>query len=178
MEDSEIIRNLIQDSAKINLEDHYKKKKVLLKEDQTSSEVQILNVPEDSLVIRVDAFQAPKSIFNNIKGVCKRADFVLISFTDKTIIYIEMKKSTGKWSEVLDQLKGAECFIYYCQKIGIAYWENEDFLKQYKHRFVVIGGTNLAKEKTRVTKSQEEHDTPSRALKINNPNNLQYKSLI
>ena len=47
-------------------------------------------------------------------------------------------KKTSKEKEIIQQLKGAQCFVEYCQAIGKSFWEKQDFLDDYKYRFVSI----------------------------------------
>ena len=115
-DDLKILDEMIQDNAKIPLTDNYGKKQVILKETQSNYAVTILNIPPNSIVIEADIFSAPKSIFKDSKGECKRCDFIIVSNQDhkKYIIFIEMKAGKAIELEVIKQLKGGECFIGYC----------------------------------------------------------------
>ncbi|WP_287241008.1 MULTISPECIES: hypothetical protein [unclassified Okeania] len=126
MVDSDIVilKKIIQPEATVGLETEYQKNIVKLTEVD-NYKVTIRRMPDDDevIVIKVDAFRAPKEIFQGTKGECKRADFVIIADTinkGKFILCIEMKggKKTSKEKEIIQQLKGALCFVEYCQAIG------------------------------------------------------------
>ncbi len=69
MTDIDILNEMIKNSAKVALEDHYDKKKVTLTEPQClGTSVIITNIPEESVVIKVDAFKSPDSVFNGHHG--------------------------------------------------------------------------------------------------------------
>ena len=178
MDDLEILNSLFKENSLIQKDDEYGKSCVTLTEPQApDSSAKIRNLPHDAFIIKVDAFKSPDSIFQGRNGECKRADYVIISPEKKCIIYIEVKRTSDKWEQIVHQLQGAACFMKYCQEIGKAFWQTDQFLTGYKHRFVSIGRTSIAKTKTKVEKSNATHDTPKTALKIMSPNHLQFNQL-
>lgn len=167
--DIDILNEIIKDNAKILPEDNYGKLKVkLIEPQQLDSSATIFGLPNDSIIIKVDAFKSPDTIFNCSNGECKRSDFVIIANTDnkKVILHIEMKAKNGKNSDIIKQLKGADCFISYCQKIGQEFWNQPDFLKDYNTRFVAIMHTRIGKSKTRAERKPCVHDCPENMLII------------
>ena len=179
MGDTEVLSQLIKEAALVPVQkDQYGNFFVKLDEPQVSdSSTEIRNPPPDSLVIKVDTFRAPVDIFNGDRGECKRADYVIISEERKCILYIEIKKTKDSWQKIVKQLMGAECFVKYCQEIGKVFWNENDFLSDYKQRFISIGHTSIAKKKTRIIKDFSNHDSPERAMKIDWPNYLQFNRL-
>ena len=178
--DLNILDEMIQEKAKVSLTGDYDKKQVILKETHGANySVKILKVPENTIVINADIFDSPKSIFTSIKGQCKRADFVIISDEDdqKFIIIIEMKAGKAIEKEVIQQLKGAECFIAYCREIGRLFWQEKNFLREYNYRFVSLKNINIPKRSTRDKRYQSLHDCPENMLKIYSPKTLQFKKL-
>ncbi|MGB5770925.1 MAG: hypothetical protein WBM32_13810, partial [Crocosphaera sp.] len=139
-DDLNILDEMIQDEARIQLTDNHGKKQVILPEVQGKYEITIRNVPENTIVIDPEKFESPKTIFKGDKGECKRADYIIISHENKKkiIIILEMKAGKATEKEVIKQLKGAECFVYYFQKIGKSFWGNSSFLNGYKYRFISI----------------------------------------
>lgn len=181
MSDIDILHELIKDTARVSLEDHYDRKKVILTESlQIDASVTIYNLPEDAVVIKADDFEAPDTIFNGHRGECKRADYVIVTQTDqgKVILYIELKAKRDAENQIIQQLKGAYCFVAYCREIGQMFWDQQDFLDGYIHRFVSIGHIRLPKKQTRVTHQNALHDHPERMMKISNPHHLQFKQLV
>ncbi|WP_293151238.1 hypothetical protein [Okeania sp. SIO2C9] len=176
---------MIQPRATVVLESEYQKNIVKLTEDCDSYTVTIYGMPNDDevIVIKVDTFSAPTTIFQANRGECKRADFAIIADIiekGKFIVFIEMKggKKTSKEKEIIQQLKGAKCFVEYCQEIGKSFWEKRDFLDNYKYRFVSIKNIKIPKSKTRYESKAKIHDTPENMLKISSPNHIQFNHLI
>lgn len=183
MSDIAILKEMIQESATVPLEEHKGQKQVILKEPPPADySVTIDGMPDDAqvIVIKADAFPAPSKIFTSSKGQCKRADFVIIADTptEKIIFCIEMKKNKDQNTKIIQQLTGAKCFVDYCQEIGKAFWNQKNFLDDYEYRFVSIGNISISKGKTRINRLTETHDRPDRMLKISRPNKLQFNHLI
>ena len=189
MSDFDILRDLIRDAVLASVECEYKKKTIVLEESgdqqQSAYSLKIRNVPDDFIAFKVDAFPAPKSIFKDDKGECKRADFVVIASNDKVnwIVYIEMKGGNlGSEKEIVQQLRGARCLVAYCRAIGREFWQEPTFLaeKNYRQRFVSVKNIRISKRSTRPRPESGQHDTPENMLKINGPANgrLQFNKLV
>ncbi len=185
MSDIAILKEMIKNTATVPLqEDPYGKKQVRLEEpDLPNCFVTIYGMPNDDqvIVIKADTFKSPNTVFTGSKGECKRADFVIIANTDtkKVIICIEMKakSTTSSEKEIIQQLKGAQCFVAYCQEIGKIFWEQKIFLDDYIYRFVTIRNINIDMRPTREQKTMT-HDKPERMLKISSPKYLEFNHLI
>ena len=180
--DIDILREMIKKSATEALIDNYEKKKVTLIEQGVSSVI-ISGMPEDSIVIKVDdSFKSPDSIFrcSKSKGHCKRADYVIVADMDKkkVILYIELKRTKDSEKSIMKQLMGARCFMAYCQEIGRSFWEKQDFLDGYECRFISIGHTGIAKQRTRIERKSKVHDQPEFMMKIDWPSYLQFNRLV
>jgi hypothetical protein len=182
MRDIAILQEMILDAAKVPLESDRNGNIVILREvDFSNYSVTIHGMPNDNqvIVIKADAFVPPTRVFAGSKGECKRADFVIIAEVKKVIICIEMKAKAGtslEW-EIIQQLKGAQCFVGYCQQIGKVFWQEKTFLDNYVYRFVTIRNINIPKKPTRESKNNI-HDRPERMLKINFSKHIQFDSLI
>ncbi|MFY9258920.1 MAG: hypothetical protein WAO71_00270 [Gallionella sp.] len=181
---------MLQNSATVPLElDRYGKEMVRLNEpsraDHAGYDVIVRGMPNEAncVIIKTDEFTPPSKFFQGTKGELKRADFVIIANTQnkKMIVCIELKarKETSSTAEVIQQLKGAQCVIGYCQQIAQQFWGETSLLKDYEYRFVTVRDISISK-KTSKTKSDLDalHDTPENMLKINSPNNLYLKQLI
>lgn len=88
-------------------------------------EIKILNAPSDSLLIKIneDKFDV-RQIFMSSEGICKKADYILITREKKKIIFIELKfpqpKSKNNNIDNIDisyQLLGAKCLFDYIKAI-------------------------------------------------------------
>lgn len=183
MSDIVICKEMIKKTAMVPLEPYYDKKKVTLKEPLPANySVTIYGMPDDdqTIVIKADSFTAPKDIFANSKHECKRADFIIIAEADgrQTIICIEMKGGCGKSEqEIIQQLRGAKCFVAYCREIGQSFWNHRNFLKDSVYRFVSIRNISISKRPTRISRRDKIHDSPERMLKISSSKSLQFKEL-
>lgn len=186
MSDLDVLRALIKEGALTPLEEtNYDGKSVTLREPGYSKNsgysVQIKGVPEDTVVIKADDFPPPDQIFRCEAGECKRADFVMITNTDQAnwILYIEMTSGRKSTKEIIQQLKGAQCFVSYCQEIGRAFWQQPDFLQgNYQNRFINIQKIGLNKLPTAPELQHDLNDRPERMLKIPGKDNLHFNKLV
>jgi len=187
MSDIAILKEMIQESATVPLEDDgYDKNKkiVILKEPElTNCSVKISGMPSENqvIVIKADKFELPNTVFTGSRNSRKRADFVIIAdiAKKKIIICIEMKSknTTSKEQEIIQQLKGAKCFVTYCQEIGKEFWGQRKFLDNYVYRFVSIKNIGINKQPTR-NKKTKIHDSPEGMLKIGSQKYIQFNNLI
>ncbi|MEH2178874.1 AAA family ATPase [Nostoc sp.] len=99
-----------------------------------------------------------------------------ITSGEASLFSITKSEKSTEW-EIIQQLKGAQCFIAYCQQIGKKYWGQKNFLDTYVYRFVTIRNINIYKKPTR-EKITDDHDSPERMLKISSPHYLQFNRLI
>ena len=177
--DLDVLRELINDGALVQLsgEPGHGRRPAKLEEtgddtDENRYSIRIKGIPDDAVVIKTDAFPAPKSIFKCLRGECKRADYVIIASTGSKnyIVYMEMKKGKGDRGDIVDQLKGSECFVSYCRAIAGLFWNRPNFLdsNSYESRFVSITKIGISKSRTRAHGSAGLHDAPERMLKIDN----------
>ncbi len=172
-----ILSDLILESALIPHESEYDKPIIKLQEAGIKNiYCSIRNIPSDALVIKADAFPAPKTFFKGNNGECKRADFIIISEKKKVILYIEIKTGTKDTSHIIKQLKGASCVISYCKEIGKHFWNKSNFLDDYAHRYIAILELSINKKPSR-SQSKPLHDSPDSFLKISSPHYLQFDQL-
>ena len=55
-------------------------------------EITILNAPSDSLLIKIDEDKFDvRQVFMSSQGICKKADYILITREKKKVIFIELK---------------------------------------------------------------------------------------
>jgi hypothetical protein len=184
MSDIAILKAMIKDIATVSLEDHHSKKQVTLTEPPPANYfVTIHGMPDDDevIIIKADSFSSPNAIFKGDCGECKRADFVIVADVEpkKIILCIEMKAGSGGLEkEIIQQLKGAQCFVAYCREIGQLFWNQQDFLKDYVYRFVSIRNISISKQPTRISPKAVTHDRPDRMLKISSPHRLEFNYLV
>ncbi len=174
--DIEILREMFKDSAIEPLQKkNSQKNQLILSETGLDYKVIIRDMPEDYEVIAIksDKFTSPGAVFKGENGECKRSDYAIIINTEKkkVIVYIELKATTttSARGNIIEQMNGAECFLFYCQKIGQLFWKKADFLTDYDTRFITFAKISIPKQKTRMYQNQDpgRHDRPERMLKMN-----------
>ena len=103
----------------------------------------IRSVPNDSIAFKSDKFPNTKEVFfSGEKNECKRADYVLVSDSKRTVMIFELMQSKIKTNEeVIAQLKGARCILDYCASISSAFLNEKDIFADYDYRYykVVFG---------------------------------------
>ena len=174
------LRQMIKSNACVETIDYYSQLSVRLEEpQQPDSAVVIKGLPNEVIVIKVDTFPAPDSIFTGTSGECRRADYVIVANEQdrKKILFIEMKRTKAPQNQIVEQFKGAACFIAYCKEVAKQFYNCNDLMAGYDFRYVSFGHTSIAKRKTRYEKTAAHHNRPDRMLKIDWPNNLYFKHI-
>lgn len=167
MNDIAILQEMLNTGAQVPLQQTEGKPSVMLKDKDGKTNVEIANLPDESIVFKSDYFKPP-NIFMGTKGERRRADFVIVASgkTGKWIICIETQKATSKDAEnVEQQLRGTQCLIGYCQCVGKSFWQSAKFLDGYRYRYVSIVNINVDKQTTRGYKPKSPsgkkiHDSP------------------
>lgn len=178
MTDTAVLRQVLQPAIVVPLDDHYNRKKLVLREKQANDScVEIYNVPEDSIVIDLDRAFSNQGLFRGSQGECKRADYVLISETEQTVLFIELKQGTKERTEIIGQLRGALCVFEYCQVIAREFFHEPAFLRHYQQRFVAFKHTSSRQRKTVIERGVAVHATPEQALMVSNARSVQFKQM-
>lgn len=113
--------------------------------NNNQGEITILNVPSDALLIKIDENKFDvRQIFMSFEGICKKADYILITREKKEIIFIELKFPKPKSknnnidnTDISYQLLGAKCLFDYIKSI----LENRGFqntFHNYEFEFAAI----------------------------------------
>ena len=184
MTDIELLKKMICDEAVVPLQVYRadNRWKATLKEEKGKCYfLDVLNIPEDTVVIKSDAFPDTRHFFQGTYGENKRADFILVSTIKKRIVFIELKAGkAGAESELEGQLKGAMCLMDYCRLLGEAFLKKRTFLakSRYQYRFVSICNLSISKKPSRSEKTKAKHDTPEKMLKLSSPHHVQFGQLI
>lgn len=182
MGDLQILKELFKKDALQGLENNYHKFHTTLREPSCpDSSVLIADIPEESLVVKIDKFPDPSAVFNGDKGECRRADFLIISeYNDKKrILFIELKRTKDEKTKIIQQLKGAVCALKYCQEAGKQFWNKSNFLDEFEFRFVSFGHTAIRKRRTRIRREvSTTHNSPEKMMKIDWPANIRFNHLV
>lgn len=179
--DLDILSQMIVQSAQVPLTGQHNKKSLILPESHGEKyEVKITGVNPETIAIAIDRFPDMRKFFNQDGGICKRADFAIITDGDygKFIVVIELKAGDQKNKEVIQQLQGAQALISYFQKIGKIFFSKSDFLENYEYRFVSMKDVKIAKKPTVNKKNPKIHDRPENMLCLSGYQQVQFKRLI
>lgn len=183
MTDTELLSQLINEQSKLQLETEYDRHHCvsLIEPGQSDSRIVIKNMPYDSFVIKSDKFSSPDLIFKGDRGECKRADYIIISEERKCVLFVEIKRTKDSWNEIVQQLKGSQCFLEYCQSVAKIFWNKADFLSDYKMRFISIAHTGSIQKRKPFNSREEQigkiHDSAERAMKIAYAPRIQFKTI-
>ena len=144
---------------------------------------QIKNLPDDSLVIKTDLFPSKNHqpshdyFFTDSYGIRRRADYMIVCYSQKLVIFIEIKavkKNTKRVdsNEVIEQLKGSLCLYEYCKKIGEIFGNHKDFLKELTPKFYSVFIHTQGKTKSRLDNPiLQDNSTPESRLSLSINNN-------
>ncbi len=207
--DKQVLQELLNDSMFLK---HTQSNTVTLTEEQAEdSEIVITNLPNDIIIIKSDEFRCTRrpsnreiSEFKNLKGteegqkksdIANRvfkgnygendcADYVLLSPSLKVILFLELKstKDTKSGAHIINQLKGAQCFVECCKIYATHFIEKArpDFLNDYHQRFIKCLNTNKkyvaldTERRPRTTCTQKKEklvpDSPDKAQTIRQRN--------
>lgn len=171
--DSEILARLFKPSARVNLvPDAYGKQTIILDEPKRlDSSVTIAYLPGDTVAVNVDKFEAAAYVFNCDEGICKRADYALISETTKSILYVELKSSSSfQHKDIVHQFVGAQCFVSYCKELARRFWQSPGFMDGYCERFVSIVSISSSQQPVIEREAGPAHSSPHTYMKIKHPN--------
>ena len=131
------LKRLINKNAVVPIENNGKQCSFKLIESQPNYALVVTKCPDDVLIIKCDdKFPAPTNIFKGEKGECKRADYIIVSSKEKSMLIIELKHSdNSKAKDIEQQLRGAKCFLDYCESIISSFWGDTNILCEYDERY-------------------------------------------
>lgn len=142
--------------------------------DAKMKTVRIFDVPDNSILVNLDRYDQPKTLFKNDRGQRKRCDYVLLTTFNNQLymLFIEMKSSTAPKLEIQRQFKGAECVMDYCNAALNRFHDQNNLLNSFRKRFVVFyKPRSIAKRTTRPQCTTQLNDRPDRAFKYPSPHN-------
>ncbi|MBF0565156.1 MAG: hypothetical protein HQK89_07935 [Nitrospirae bacterium] len=141
-----------------------------LKEDSTDSklrEICILEVPEDSILIKLDKYKQPQTLVKNKLGQRQRCDYVLLTsyMEQRLMLFIEPKSVWPKYEDIVKQFKGSECVMDYCNAFLNRFHAQDNLFEHFQKRFVVFYYNSGKKQNTRPQGPSLKNDIPREAYK-------------
>ncbi len=176
----DIIKELINPEATVQLTVDYQKCKCVLDEPDSDYYVEVLNVPDDAIVIKADVFDSPINFFNGSKMECKRADYIMIvEQPEPQILFIELKRSKASSTnkEIYAQLKGSYCLMQYCENIIEQFWEQKEIFDEFETRYYVFYSLSVNKKMSYKRNRGKDNLKPEDARKLSQKT-IQYRHLI
>jgi hypothetical protein len=142
--------------------------------------VDIFDIPEGSILIKLDQVRQPDTLFKGSLGERRRCDYVLVTDFDNhpVMVFIELKSRAVKDSEVTRQFKGAECLLDYCNSALDRFHGQNNLLGQCRKCFVVFYKPSVAKQRTRPVFSGNKRNSSESPLKYPSPRNPSLKALV
>ena len=132
------MKALLVDAALLPLVRYQGKDACTLLEYDANYSFIIRDLPSDTLVIKYDRFPSTKDVFfKSEHSECKRADYILISESNKVVMYIELKHSnkSAASKDIVAQLKGAKCVVDYMQSIAMQFLGEPMIFADYTHLY-------------------------------------------
>ncbi len=182
MESLDALRELLVDDIQGEFGDEHGVHYARLRERSPEAKMKKVNihgVPEGSILIKLDRYEQPSTLFRNDKGQRQRCDYVLFTMVNGRgfALFIELKSGKVKKSEIIRQFKGAECIIDYCHAALKRFHNHDKLLNTFSKRFIVFYKPRVAKQRTR-PKLSADNTSPQKAMKYPNPHNPSLKSLL
>lgn len=105
---------------------------VFSEKGQPGSDLTVIDVPDNLVVIKSDRFMPLKiekfeceerkyrgpSFFKDGSGASHRADFILIDENGKHVVFLELKSGTETEEHIISQLVGAHAVLDYIRRVG------------------------------------------------------------
>lgn len=165
---TDILCELIVDSAMISIVEENGHYICHLTEPKSDYKLTLRHLPKDALIINCDKFpNTGKVFFRGDNMECKRADYALISESANIIMFFELKRSrsTGSTRECVAQLKGAECVMDYCRIIAASFFGSPDIFYGLRRRYYIVHYKTPTK-RTFESQQKEGGHTPEVPRKI------------
>ena len=156
------LRKLLVDDVIVPLtKEDYDKWSCVLPEEQANYSYKIRSVPDDMLAFKSDKFpNTGRAFFSGKNNECMKADYVLVSDSEKIIMIFELMTTKAKTNEeVVAQLKGAKCILDYCASISSAFLNERNIFAGFTYRYYkIVFGMSEKRPFKQVKKS--ENSTP------------------
>lgn len=164
------IKNALQKLLVDELFGNIKNQTAILQENDVSAklkEVKIIDVPDNSILIKIDYGNTDNHIFRSENGHRKRCDYLLIAEQNnnkRILLFVEMKSETFTKEEMTQKFRASECLLDYIVSMLNRFYKKNFNLYECKKRFVSF-------QKRRIDKKQihpaKDGTTPENYRPIN-----------
>lgn len=139
--------------------------------DATLKEVTIRDIPENSLVIKMDKIKFTNLFNSNVIkswGFNKHSDYLIV--TQDRLVFVEMKSRTSVNSELEEKCRkkflSDSCTINYADDIFIKLLSKNSFFNNKKTHYVLLYQSVSVNKKNFLNLSQPSNNTPETFRKI------------
>ena len=148
--------------------------------------VDICDVPNDSVLIKMDGSKEPDTLFHEHNGQRKRCDYLLITTVNgiKTLLFVEMKSDNISNTEVVQKFLASQCLWDYIASMLDRFHSYPgmssayvDIFSSYEKRFVRFQTKNMNKRGTRRVPFKDGR-SPERMKVFSNPKSKSLNELL
>ena len=172
------LRSLISDNASVPLIISEGKCFCVLTEVESDYDFTVYNPPNDAIIIKCDKFPTTGNVFFKGKNKeSKRADYVLVSESEKVLMFFELKrsKSSSSAKNVVAQLKGAKCIMDYCESISSSFLNENRIFLGFEHKY--YKGYYTSPQKRSFERKEEPDNRTPETARILRGKDAQFSSL-
>ncbi|OXU14053.1 hypothetical protein SMSP1_02215 [Sedimentisphaera salicampi] len=144
-------------------------------QDAILKKVKLSNIPQNAVILKMDACKCPEYIFRTTKDHNKRCDYLLIYQKSEEpvpqLVFIELKSRKLKGIKISNQFISSVCLFDYINSILMNFYEIKA-LSETKRHFILLHKKRIAKSKTRKKRKHfsTSESCPERPLSINPSN--------
>lgn len=142
--------------------------------DNRSYTFEIRNVPQDSILLRIDdSFPPADKLLKEDGGIRERADYAIISEknNNRRILIIEISAANKPDSYIKRQLRGGICVLEYCSAVYEKFYSGDKVLKEFQIHYAGIKDMKGQKYETAFKKSSRDN------VKIDNFSKIPIKKM-
>lgn len=142
--------------------------------DNRSYTFKIRNVPQDSILLRIDdSFPPADKLLKEDGGIRERADYAIISEknNNRRILIIEISAANKPDSYIKRQLRGGICVLEYCSAVYEKFYSGDKVLKEFQIHYAGIKDMKGQKYETAFKKSSRDN------VKIDNFSKIPIKKM-
>ena len=148
--------------------------------DAKLKKIDLMDIPENAILIKLDNTREPLTLFKGDKGECKRCDYILFieKNNDKKIIFIELKSFVLSNSDILKKFKSSQCLIDYCDSVLKRFFNKENLLSSYRKSFILFYHRSVRKNKSRQPISINKINVDGDYIRYANPESISINILL
>lgn len=159
------------------------KKRINLKETDNSATLKNAVLEAENyeyILLSPDKVRGLDSLFKSEKGQLKNCDYILL-VENKNIFYsifIELKSGIPRETKYIQQFKGSSCLLEYIDIVLKNFYEQTNFFKIFKRRYIVLHQAPIDKQPTRIQPAKNNTPEKARLLKVASNHTFKIKEFL